>query len=40
MDTENIASEAMSVLSLQVKKKNIDFDDKNIIKKKKKKKRK
>ena len=37
MDTENIASEAMSVLSLQVKKENIDFDDKNIIKKKKKK---
>ena len=34
------ASEAMSVLSLQVKKENIDFDDKNIIKKKKKKKRK
>ena len=37
MDTENIASEAMSVLSLQVKKENIDFDDKNIKKKKKKK---
>ena len=40
MDTENIASESMSVLSLQVKKEDIDFDNKNIIKKKKKKKRK
>ena len=30
----------MSVLSLQVKKEDIDFDNKNIIKKKKKKKRK